>query len=59
MLADRDHDGRIDFEEFAQLMRGLEAGMSAAELRLGFKEIDTDGDGLIDLREFSDWWSSD
>ena len=59
VLADRDRDGRIDLEEFKRLMQGLEAGMSAAELRLGFHEIDTDGDGLIDFCEFADWWSSD
>lgn len=59
VLADRDRDGRIDLGEFKQLMQGLEAGMSAAELRLGFHEIDTDADGLIDFHEFVDWWSED
>jgi calmodulin len=59
VLADRDHDGRIDFDEFARLLRGLEADMSDTDLRIGFHEIDTDADGLIDFREFVDWWSSD
>jgi Ca2+-binding EF-hand superfamily protein len=59
VLADRDHDGRIDFEEFARLMRGLEAGMSETDLHIGFREIDADADGLIDFREFVDWLSSD
>lgn len=59
VLADRDRDGRIDFEEFVQLMQGLEAGMTSTELHIGFGEIDTDGDGLIDFREFADWWRSD
>ena len=59
VLADRNRDGRIDFKEFSQLMQGLEAGLSAAELRLGFQEIDTDANGLIDFREFVDWWGSD
>ena len=57
--ADRDNDGRIDFQEFRQLLEGLEAGMSDAEMRIGFKEIDADHDGLIDRREFADWWGSD
>jgi Ca2+-binding EF-hand superfamily protein len=57
--ADRDNDGRIDFQEFRQLLEGLEAGMSEAEMKIGFKEIDADHDGLIDRREFSDWWASD
>jgi calmodulin len=59
VLADRDRDGRIDFDEFARSMRGVEAGMSETDLRIGFHEIDTDADGLIDFREFVDWWSSD
>ncbi|HEY0682219.1 MAG TPA: EF-hand domain-containing protein [Steroidobacter sp.] len=57
--ADQDRDGRIDFEEFARLMQGLEAGMSGTDLRIGFHEIDTDSDGLIDFREFVEWWSTD
>lgn len=59
VVADRDHDGRIGFEEFVSLMEGLEAGMSRSDLRIGFHEIDTDGDRLIDFREFADWWSAD
>lgn len=59
VLADRDRDSRIDLGEFTRLMQGLEAGMSAAELRLGFREIDTDADGLIDFQEFVAWWSED
>jgi Ca2+-binding EF-hand superfamily protein len=58
-VADRDHDGRIDFEEFVSLMEGLNAGMSRSDLRIGFQEIDTDADRLIDFREFADWWSAD
>jgi Ca2+-binding EF-hand superfamily protein len=57
--ADRDNDGRIDFQEFRLLLEGLEAGMSEAEMKIGFKEIDADRDGLIDRREFADWWASD
>lgn len=59
VLADRDLDGRIDYEEFARLMSGLDAGMSATDLRIGFHEVDTDADGLIDLCEFVEWWSAD
>jgi Ca2+-binding EF-hand superfamily protein len=57
--ADRDRDGRIGFDEFRNLLQGLEAGMSEEELRIGFREVDADRDGLIDLREFTDWWSAD
>lgn len=58
-LADRDGDGCIDLEEFRQLLNGLDADMSDAEIRLGFGELDTDRDGRINRREFAEWWSSD
>jgi len=59
MRADSDRDGRVDFEEFKQLLEGLEAGMSDHDLRIGFHEVDTDRDGLIDCREFIEWWTAD
>ena len=58
-VADRDNDGRVNFAEFKQLLDGLEAGMSEAEMRIGFEEVDTDRDGFIDRREFFEWWSAD
>jgi Ca2+-binding EF-hand superfamily protein len=58
-VADRDKDGRIDFEEFKLLLEGLDAAMSIDELQIGFREVDADHDGWIDCREFVDWWSSD
>ena len=57
--ADSNHDGRIDFAEFEQLLSDLDAGMSKQELTLGFREVDTDRDGWIDTREFIEWWKSD
>ena len=57
--ADRDNDGRIDFGEFSLLLEGLEAGMSIEEMQIGFGEVDANRDGLIDCREFTDWWTSD
>lgn len=53
---DVDKDGRIEFHEFVNMLRDLEARVSAAEAKLGFHEIDTDNDGVIDLDEFIDWW---
>ena len=38
--ADRDNDGRIDFDEFRLLLEGLEAGMSIEEMQIGFGEVD-------------------
>ena len=57
--ADRDNDGRIDFGEFRRLLEGLEAGMSIDDMQIGFGEVDANRDGLIDCREFTDWWTSD
>jgi calmodulin len=57
--ADRDHDGRIDFREFRLLLEGLNADMTAQEMGIGFQEVDTDRDGLIDCSEFIDWWGAD
>ena len=56
---DRDRNGRVNFDEFKQLMQGLDAEMSEEELRIGFHEVDADRDGLIDCQEFIDWWSAD
>jgi len=58
-VADRDDDGRIDFAEFKLLLDGLDAAMSIEEMQIGFSEVDANRDGLIDCREFVDWWTSD
>ena len=59
VLVDRDGDGLVDFQEFKELLHGLEAGMSEDEMQIGFREIDLNGDGRIDCEEFVSWWSSD
>ena len=59
VLVDKDHDGRVDFQEFKELMDGLDAGMSEYEMKIGFSEIDINKDGRIDCEEFIAWWSSD
>lgn len=58
-VADRNDDGRVNYAEFKQLLEGLDAGMSEEEMRIGFEEVDSDRDGLIDRREFAEWWSAD
>ncbi len=55
---DADHDGRMQFDEFAQFLSGIEAGMSQDECRVGFQEIDSNRDGVIEFEEFLSWWAS-
>jgi hypothetical protein len=33
--------------------------MTEAEIRVGFDDIDTNDDGLIDFGEFVAWWTED
>jgi Ca2+-binding EF-hand superfamily protein len=54
---DRDEDGLIDLEEFADMLDDLEADMPEEETRAGFREIDTNHDGKIDFDEFAAWWA--
>jgi len=50
---DRDGDGSITIDEFADFGEGL----SADEQRLAFDATDRDDDGVIDFEEFAAWWT--
>lgn len=56
---DRDKDGRIQLDEFSAMLDELEADMSPSDIEIGFKDIDTNDDGLIDFDEFVAWWAED
>jgi Ca2+-binding EF-hand superfamily protein len=56
---DRDGDGRIRIDEFAAMLDELEADMGSDEVGIGFQDIDTNDDGLIDFGEFVAWWAED
>jgi Ca2+-binding EF-hand superfamily protein len=56
---DLDGDGKIEHDEFVQMLAELEWEISAREARVGFDEIDTNDDGLIDFEEFAAWWVED
>jgi Ca2+-binding EF-hand superfamily protein len=56
---DRDGDGRIELAEFVAMLDELEAEMSASDAEIGFQDIDSNGDDLIDFDEFVAWWSED
>ncbi len=53
---DRDHDHQLTLREFLQFMADLDPEMTEEEGRIGFDEIDTNHDGLINLNEFRAWW---
>jgi Ca2+-binding EF-hand superfamily protein len=56
---DRDGDGRIQVDEFAAMLDELEADMSPKDIEIGFQDIDTNDDRLIDFNEFVAWWTED
>jgi Ca2+-binding EF-hand superfamily protein len=56
---DRDSDGRIDQDEFIAMLDELDAGMSNGDMAIGFQDIDTNDDQLIDFDEFVAWWAED
>jgi len=56
---DRDADGRIQVNEFSEMLDELEADMSPKDIEVGFQDIDTNDDGLIDFGEFVAWWTED
>jgi calmodulin len=56
---DRDSDGRIRLDEFIEMLDELEAEVDEKEARVGFGDIDTNDDGLIDFEEFVAWWTED
>jgi len=54
---DRDSNGYIDQEEFAELLTVIEPRAREEEIEKGFREVDSDGDGSIDYSEFMAWWN--
>ncbi|HEX7081845.1 MAG TPA: EF-hand domain-containing protein [Gammaproteobacteria bacterium] len=54
---DSNADGRIEFEEFVNMLAALDAAGGLEEARVGFDSIDSDHDGSIDFDEFTAWWS--
>jgi len=54
---DANGDGKIEFKEFVEMLKGLDAFGGHDEARVGFDSVDSDKDGLIDLDEFVAWWT--
>jgi Ca2+-binding EF-hand superfamily protein len=53
---DTDGNGLIDRAEFGGLVGALGAGLSEVETDRAFADIDQNGNGRIELEEFSRWW---
>ena len=51
-LFDKDRDGKITTKEVGTLMRNLGQNPSEEELKQMIREVDLDGNGTIDFKEF-------
>lgn len=49
-----DHDNKITFEEFFEMVNKDRDNLTEEQARAAFKEWDTNGDGVIDIKEY---WS--
>ena len=57
-LFDKDGDGSITTKELGQVFKSLGANLSQAELQSKLMEIDQDGSGKIEFKEFYDLYCS-
>lgn len=54
---DKDGNGKIDLQEFRELLAELGDTNEPAKVETLFDEIDEDETGIIDFEEFEAWWS--
>ena len=55
---DDDGSGEIEWPEFKRLCRRLDARLADELVEAAWKQLDEDGSGAADFREFESWWSS-
>lgn len=55
---DSDNSGSLDKVEVRELAERLDFHFSETELNRTWAELDTDGSGEVDFREFYKWWAS-
>lgn len=53
---DTDANGKIDFDEFVDLLKTVGFSRQEDIIRLAFDAIDADSSGYIDFDEFAVWW---
>ena len=53
---DRNGDGRIDEDEFGQILDKLGSESSPEVRSLEFAAMDANADGEVEFKEFADWW---
>ena len=54
---DKDGNGKIDLQEFRELLSELGDTNEPAKVEALFDEIDEDETGIIDFEEFEAWWA--
>lgn len=55
---DKDQNGRIDQDEFFELLKVLSPKVKESQANEGFTLIDTNANGAIDFDEFLVWWQN-
>ena len=55
---DKDGSGSIDREELADLSKELGSELTEEQLKNALKDLDLNGDGVIDIDEFARWYFS-
>ncbi|KAF5747464.1 putative calcium-binding protein CML23 [Tripterygium wilfordii] len=55
---DKNGDGKISSGELVDVLRALGSETSVEEVEVVMREIDKDGDGFIDIREFTEFYYS-
>jgi Ca2+-binding EF-hand superfamily protein len=53
---DTDRDGLIDEQEFRGILQTLGEDPSNEVLSLNFAAIDSNSDGMVNIRELTRWW---
>jgi len=53
---DKDGNGYLDREEFVVMLRNLGSKLTDAQIEVGFRLVDEDNSGRINLSELERWW---